>query len=144
MALTRSARIVLLLCVIALALAYLRDPPWLLSYNHGLRAWEVDADGKRVRWTGGHAAFHVPADVRSLTVPARSLKDNPTDWPITALITIDDRPTERVTFQDESWRTITLRLPAPGSRRTRRIDIRLDRVYAGNRGLQLGEVELRR
>lgn len=144
MALTRRAAIAVVLCGAAALLAWLRDPAWVLSYSHGLRPPEVQADGRRARWTEGHAAFHVPADLRSVTLPLRSLKEHPADWPITALITVDDRPIERVTFQDESWRLITVRLPPRGNRRARRVDIKLDRVRSRNLGIQIGEVEFNR
>lgn len=143
MALTRM-RIAVLVCAIVALLAYLRDPPWLLSYTYGLRSWETDADGRRLRWTGGHSSFHVPADVRSVTIPLRSFRETPSDWPITAVVTIDDRAAERVTFHDDSWRLLTLRLPPRGNRRTRRIDIKLDRLHRDNRGIQLGDALLHR
>lgn len=140
----RALRVAVLLCAIVGLLAYLRDPPWLLSYSHGLRPWETGADGTRLRWTGGHAAFQVPSDLRSITIPLRSFRETPSDWPISAVLTIDDRPTERVTFQDDSWRVITVRLPPRGNRRARRIDIKLDRLHSDNRGIQLGEVQFHR
>ena len=141
MAMTGFIRMGIGICAVLGSLAYLRDPPWLLSYTHGLRDWEVDAEERRVRWTGGRAAFHVPSDLRSVTIPLRSVKLTPEDRPITALVSIDDRPAERVTFTDDSWRLLTIRLPPKGSRRARRIDIKLDRVRPGNLGLQMGELQ---
>lgn len=126
-----------ILAVVAL-LGYLRDPPWLINVTSGFsRRWETDEEGTRYRWTRGHASFFVPADARSVVLPMRSVKDTPTDWPITATITIDGRPAQVITFDDESWRPLLLRLPRPGSRNTRRIDVTLNRVRSGQRGLQV-------
>jgi hypothetical protein len=124
-------------------LAYLRDPPWVLSYVYGLQDWQLDSDLRPVRWTAGRAAFHVPADLRGVVLPLRFEKQ-PSDWPRTAVITVDDRPAEQVTFADSAWRNVTVHLPPRGARRARRIDIKLDRVSPGNRGLQLAEVQFLR
>ena len=132
------------LAALVALLAWLRDPPWLLTYAYGFHPAERQPDGTMARWMGGHAAFHVPADLRSITLPLRSFKDSPSDWPITALITIDDRPTERVTFQDDAWRRVTVRLPPRSDRRSRRVDIKLDRVRTRNLGLLVGEIEFNR
>ena len=123
--------------VLGVLLGYLRDPPWILRHTYGLHAAEVQSDGTTVRWTRGHAAIHVPSDLRSVIMPLRSIRESPSDWPITALITVDDVPAERVTFQDEAWQIVAVRLPPRGSRRARRIDIKLDRVRSDNLGIQL-------
>jgi hypothetical protein len=62
---------------------------------------------------------------------------------VTAEISVDDVPAERVTFRDGVWRRVQLRLPPPGTRRVRRIDVRLDRVRAQNHGVQIGEISTR-
>lgn len=124
-------------------LRYLRDPAWLATSTSGLREWETDADGTRFRWTGGHASFFVPSDWNGIELPLRATFDTPADWPIVATITIDNRPAERITLADPSWRRLALRLPPGGSRRVRRIDIRLDRTRDDNRGVQLGEIRQR-
>ena len=141
MALRRRIGFVASLAAVVVLLAYLRDPPWLQTYTYGFHPAERQPDGSLARWMGGHAAFHVPAELRSITLPLRSFKETPSDWPITALITIDDRPTERVTFQDDEWRRVTVRLPPTGDRRSRRLDIKLDRVRSRNLGLLVGEIE---
>jgi hypothetical protein len=110
----RSLALLVTLALAGAALAYLRDPPWLLATASGLRGWGTDRDGTRYRWTGGHASFFVPA--------------------------IDDRPADRVVLADDSWRRLVVRLPPQGTRRVRRIDILLDRTRDGNRGVQLGEI----
>lgn len=128
--------------IIALsAIVYLRDPPWLVNVSSGFGRWETDPSGVRYRWMGGHASFFIPSHVRTLDIPLRAVFDSPSDWPIAATITIDDRSADRLVLTDDSWRTSRLRLPPAAGRRVRRIDIRADRTRPGNRGLQVGEVE---
>ncbi len=139
-----SRRIVIgVVAVLALAaaLAYLRDPPWLMNVTSGFSRWEADQSGGRYRWMAGHASFFVPAGARGIEIPLRARFDSPQDWPISATITIDDRPADRLVFTDDSWKTSRLTLPPRGTRRVRRIDIRVDRTRQGNRGLQVGEVK---
>jgi hypothetical protein len=125
------------------ALAYLRDPPWLITIESGFRAWETDSRGVRARWTGGHASFFVPSGAQFVTVPLRTTFARHDDGPVAVTVTIDDRPADRVTLADDGWRAILLRLPAADRRRVRRVDIRVDRVRSGNRGVQVGEVLIR-
>ena len=124
-------------------LAYLRDPPWILSMTSGMREWESDAAGARFRWMGGHASFFVPSGAQAVMIPLRTTFENTSDWPITATITIDDRPADRVVLSDPAWRWSTVRLPPAGSRRARRIDIRVDRTRDDNHGAQIGEIQVR-
>ena len=119
------------------ALAYLRDPPWLVRVTSGLTRWETDADGTRYRWTRGRGSFFVPSANEFVTFRIRAPREDPRDWPITATITIDDRPADIVKVSEESWTVVRLRLPARGGRKVRRIDIKLDRVRASQRGVQL-------
>ena len=119
------------------ALAYLRDPPWLVHVTSGLADWQTDRDGTRYRWTTGHASFFVPTSAELVTFRMRAPKEDPRDWPITATISIDDRPADVVRVDEEDWSVVRLRLPSGGGRRVRRIDVRLDRVRSGNRGVQL-------
>ena len=139
----RAVSAFIAVAALAGALAYLRDPPWLADQVSGLRGWQTDRDGTRVRWTSGHASFFVPAEWTGLELPLRATFDSPRDWPIVATITIDDRLADRVELADGTWRRIVLRMPARGSRRVRRIDIRLDRVRDENHGILLGEVRAR-
>jgi hypothetical protein len=136
----RSLALLVTLALAGAALAYLRDPPWLLATASGLRGWGTDRDGTRYRWTGGHASFFVPADWTTIELPLRATFESPADWPIAATVTIDDRPADRVVLADDSWRRLVVRLPPQGTRRVRRIDILLDRTRDGNRGVQLGEI----
>ena len=140
MALKRELWITIFCAVAVLAaVAYLRDPPWLLQVTSGLSKWEAGDDGIRYRWTRGRASFFVPADASSAILTMRSVRHLPDDWPITATMTIDDRPVRVIMFHDEEWREVRLRMPPPGSRDVARIDITLDRARYG-RGLQLQQV----
>jgi hypothetical protein len=140
---TRWAVAVIGGAVILAGAAYLRDPPWILSMTSGMRAWETDPAGGRFRWTEGHASFFVPSDARAVEIPLRTTFDGGNEWPITAVITVDDRPADRITLRDPAWHSSIVRLPARGTRRARRIDIRLDRTRADNHGVQVGEVVVR-
>ena len=136
----RSLVLLVALSLAGAALAYLRDPPWLLATTSGLGGWETGRDSTRYRWTNGHASFFVPADWTAIELPLRATFESPADWPIAATVTIDDRPADRVVLSDDSWRHLLIRLPPRPTRRVRRIDIRLDRTRDGNLGVQLGEI----
>ncbi len=133
----RIVSVALIAAALLGGLAYLRDPPWLLHVTSGLSKPERDESGVQFRWTRGHASFFVPADASAVVLTIRSLNDSPGDRPITVTITVDDRPVQIVSFQDESWRDVTFQLPPPGSRRSRRIDLKLDRLRSHHRGVQL-------
>jgi len=141
---SRGFAVFVVVAMIVAAVAYLRDPPWLISLSSGMRGWETDATGARVRWTGGHASFFVPADARVIDLPLRTTFDRPEDWSITVAIAIDDRPADRLVLEDATWHRVTLVMPARGTRRVRRIDIRTDRTRDDNRGVAVGEVGIRR
>ena len=145
MALTRR-RAVFVMAFLAAAIAllgYLRDPPWLLSTTSGMRAWETDADGTRVRWMGGHASLFVPASAHAVELPVRTTFDAPGDWPITVTVTIDDRTSNRLVLSDGEWHSMLVQLPAAGRRNARRLDIRLDRTREDNHGAAIGELRIR-
>jgi hypothetical protein len=146
MALTRRHRILVAATVAAASIAalmYLRDPPWLLHTTSGMRGWEADSEGTRFRWMGGHASLFVPSDARAIEIPVRTTFDQAGDWSVTASVTIDDRPSDQIVLADGQWHSIVLRMPAKGSRRVRRVDIRLDRTRDDNRGAAIGEVRIR-
>ena len=122
------------------ALAYLRDPPWLTGMESGFRRWETASDGMRYRSMAGHASFFVPADARAIVIPARTSFADREDPPVEISIAIDDRPADAFVLRDDSWKLTEIRLPSPGSRRLRRIDVRVDRLRRGLRGADIGEV----
>jgi hypothetical protein len=137
----RHIRLVVLAVVLSLAvplLAYLRDPPWLLATASGFRGWEQGTDGTRFRWMGGHASFFVSANAHTVELPVRTSLVGE-DWPITLSVSIDDRPADRIVLADGEWHSIMLRLPPPGRRRVRRVDIRLDRTRDEDHGAAIGE-----
>jgi hypothetical protein len=127
----------------AVTAAYLRDPAWLLSTTSGIRGWETDERGIKMRWMGGHASFFVPADARSLEIPLRTAFDRPDDWPVSVSVSIDDRPADQLVLADGRWHRIVLVMPPRGTRKVRRIDVRADRTRDDNRGAALGEIQVR-
>jgi hypothetical protein len=145
-AVTRGRTIVVgvVTCALVAAVIYLRDPRWLIDITSGLGGWEIADDGTRYRWAGSHASFFVPSDARRIVLPVRAPFDTPSDWPITATISLDDRDVERLTLREDGWRRVVVTLPPRGSRRVRRVDIRLDRTRRENQGVQIGEVEIGR
>jgi hypothetical protein len=126
-------------CLVA-ALIYLRDPSWLARVESGFRGWETTPDGRRYRWTNGHASFFVPSDAASIEIPARTTFDTRGDPPVLVSISIDDRLADQFVLRDDTWQSRKLRMPAPGRRSLRRIDVRIDRVRPGNRGAQIGDI----
>jgi hypothetical protein len=145
MAMTRVrwALLVVALTALGLTLAYLRDPPWLATMTSGMGAWMTAPDGTRYRWAGSHSSLFVPSTATVVRIPMRATFDTPRDWPITAAISVDDRLADQVTLQDDEWRAVEFRMPPPGSRKHRRIDIRLDRTRRDGQGVQVGEIVTR-
>ncbi len=121
-------------------LAYLRDPPWLITVTSGMRPEKTDSSGRPYRWMGGHASLFVPSDARLVSIPLRTTFDAPADQPVTVSITIDDRPVDRIVLADPEWHLSSFRLPPAGSRRVRRVDLRVDRTRDDNRGAAVGDV----
>lgn len=136
----RALRAGVAIAVLAAALAYLREPAWLAQVESGVRRWETAADGTRYRWTDGHASFFVPASASMLSLPIRAVFEDASDPPVKVSIAIDDRGADEIVLTDGEWRTRRIRMPPPGSRGLRRIDLRVDRLRSGNRGVQIGEV----
>jgi hypothetical protein len=130
----------LALLLVTATLGYLRDPPWLTGMTSGLRNWERSNDGTLFRWAGAHASFFVPSGAHAIDIPLRTTFDDPADQPIVITVTLDDRPVDRVVLQDAAWRHSLIRLPKPGNRRVRRVDIRADRTRDDNHAVQVGEI----
>jgi len=61
------------------------------------------------------------------------------DLPVLVSIAIDDRQADEFVLRDAQWRAHELQLPPPGHRRLRRIDVRVDRVRPGLRGVRRSE-----
>jgi hypothetical protein len=143
MAMSRRAWIASAVTVVIVGsvLAYLRDPAWLARVESGFHRWRSEAE-VRYRWTTGHASFFVPASAARLTIPARVTFEAAADPPVLVRIAIDDRPADEFELRDDRWNARRLLLPPPGSRRLRRIDIRVDRLRSDNRGIQIGEIVL--
>jgi hypothetical protein len=121
---------------------YLHDPPWLAGIESGFRGWETAPDGTRWRWTTGHASFFVPATAAAIVIPIRASFEAADDPRVMVSVSIDDRPADEFALENDAWRMQRLRLPPPGKRRLRRIDIRVDRLRPGHRGVQIGEIAL--
>ena len=126
------------------ALWYLRDPAWLADQTTGLRKWERAADGTRYRWSGRHASFFVAADATRIVVPLATTFDTPEDAQMIVTFSIDDRRAARVLLTNASWTAVTLEMPARGSRRVRRIDVRTSVTREGNHGVMIGEILVNR
>ena len=125
--------------VLASVLFWLRHPAWLAGVESGFMGWQTDAEQTRYRWTAGRASFFVPASASEVRIPIRTGRD--TDgWTVVVTISIDDRVADRVSLTNNAWHVSRVRLPAPGSRHLRRIDIHVDRTVDGSRGVQIGEI----
>ena len=145
MAVTRRAGAAALLVAAVAALWYLRDPAWLAHQTTGLRPWQRDADGRAYRWSGGHASFFVPSDAKQLRVPVATIFDprQPRgDEPMLVTFTIDDRRAARVLLGDPRVQEVILDMPAPGSRRVRRVDVRTNITRESNHGVMVGPVSM--
>jgi hypothetical protein len=128
----------------AALLAYLREPPWLERVESGFHRWQTTAGGRRYRWTTGHASFFVPATAAAIVIPARTTFDDENDPSVLVSVEIDGRPADAFVLKDDEWVERRIRMPLPGRRRLRRIDLRADRVREGNRGAQIGEIVMMR
>jgi hypothetical protein len=135
-------RVIAAIVAVALfgALAYLRDPPWLIGMTTAIRAWQKDAAGVRFRWTGRLAAFYVPSDAKEIRVPVATTFDRSGSEAMVVTFSVDGVRAAGVVLTDPAWREVTIAMPPPGSRRVRRIDVRTEPVRQGNHGVELGEV----
>ena len=140
----RLAKIAVAVAALIGTLAYLRDPPWLARMESGFRSWQTEKNGTRYRSIAGHASFFVPADARVIVIPTRTTFADREDPPVEVSIAIDDRPADAFVLRDRSWKSAEVRLPPPGSRRLRRIDVRVDRLRKGLRGADIGEIAVLR
>jgi hypothetical protein len=123
---------------------YLRDPAWLAEQTTGVRGWQTSADGKRYRWTGGHASFFVPSDASAVVVPIATTFQPGDDKPMLVTFSVDGKRAVRLLLTTSEWQRVTLPMPAPGSRKVRRVDVHTSPTREGNHGVQLGEVQVSR
>ena len=132
------------IAAVAGALWYLRDPAWVAGQSTGLRPWQQAADGTRYRWSGRHASFFVTSDAARIIVPVATTFRTPADTPMIVTFSIDDSRGTRVLLTNASWTPVTLDMPARGSRRVRRIDVRTSVTREGNHGVMIGEAVVER
>jgi hypothetical protein len=137
----RRAGVAALLAAVAAGVWYLHDPAWLIDQTAGLRAEERAADGTLFRWSGGHASFFVPSNAGTIASPVATTFDARGASPMVVAVFVDDARAGGVVLTDEAWHSIAIRLPPPGSRRVRRIDIRTSVVREDNRGVKIGRVQ---
>jgi hypothetical protein len=132
---------------LVLALAYLRDPPWILDVTSGIGSWHEDEAGRRFRWTTrSHASLYVPASAGQVTLPLRLGIARPDGGAVEASVAIDGRAFSRVVLDDPTlWVPVTFSLPARRpSRRAIRVEIFVARLLRRpGLGIQLGEPILR-
>jgi hypothetical protein len=143
MTLTRLRRTAVI-ALLALSAWYLYDPPWLANVSSGLLNWEEE-EGRRFRWTVGHASFFVPSDAATLTLPIRAWFPG-ANGPVVVSVSVDDRWLADVELREPTeWTASTLPLPRRKTyRRHRRVDLRVNRaVPPFNLGVELGVVEAR-
>ena len=138
----RTAMLTTALAVVAAALLYLRDPPWLVDYTTGMRGWQRAEDGAAFRWAGSHASFFVPADAGHVLIPVSTTFTDGDNQPMVVTITVDDERAARVLLQDARWTDVTLTLPPKGNRRVRRVDVRTSRTRADYHGVRIREIKV--
>lgn len=136
----RGISIVVLVVMSSAILAYLRDPPWLIDQTSGLHGWEQPPGQPRYRWSTAHASFFVPADTGTFDIPVSTPMMPGDDTPMLVSVTVDDVLAARMVLTDGSWQPIHVTLPAPGSRRVRRIDLRTNVTRRGFLGVRVGEL----
>lgn len=126
---------------IVAALAYLRDPPWLIDQTTGLRSWEQHPGEPRYRWSGGHASFFVRSDAATIDIPLSTTFDGSDARPMLVTISVDDKIAARLVLSDPAWQHVHLRLPPPAGRKVRRVDVRTSLTREDNHGVRIGEIE---
>jgi hypothetical protein len=134
------------LLTVAAILGYLRDPAWMGGVTSGMRSWEQDPPGTFFRWTMGRATFFVPSNATLMTVPLRAVFPGPNGSPVRVEVRDDGRLVATVDLAEpDAWvRPMVPLTRYTGSRRFRRIDLRISRVVPPfNLGVMTGEVSVR-
>jgi hypothetical protein len=150
MAMSRSVRTaawVATALLLVAALAYLRDPPWLLQVTSGFGTWQEDETGRPCRWTTrSHASLYVARDAALVTLPLRLGLARADGLPVEADLAIDGRVFSTIVLDDPlRWIPVTFTLPSRLSpRRAVRVEIVVRRLLRrGNLGVQVGEPIIR-
>src|SRR5262245_646132 len=129
--------------LLAVLLAWLRDPPWVDGVTSGLGPVVADVDGRPVRWTRGHAVFYIPSSAATLAIPLRARRPRRGFLPVTVRVSIDDVLVDEIVIADEQWQVsnVAVGRMAGTWRRNRRVDLRLSRTLGPQRaGVLLGQV----
>jgi hypothetical protein len=139
----RSAAWVATALMLVAALAYLRDPPWLMQATSGFGTWQEDETGRRYRWTTrSRASLYVPADAQVVTLPLRLGIRRADGAPVEAALALDGRVFSTIVLDDPlRWVGVTFTLPARSwPQRAVRIEIVVRRLLRrDNLGVQVGE-----
>lgn len=132
------------LLLLAAVVFWLRDPPFVRLAETGFRPWGIDERGTRFRWTSGRASFFVPSTVTMIELPLRAAEFQPGFLPVTVDIAVDGRPADQLRLPHTEWVNRRLRLDTRRtSRRYRRIDLRVSRVWSERYlGVRVGEVRV--
>lgn len=107
----------------------------------GLYELHRSRSGTVYRWSMPQAFFHAPPNMRSFEVKVRSIAP----MPQTVTLTAGDRVLETVALKDQSWTTLSSRLPGPDGG-AQWIDMRVDppwRAPGGGRVLGVQTRDLR-
>jgi hypothetical protein len=125
--------------------------------SFGLHGEETASDGRYLRWmSAARTEINVNADATMIELPLRH-EIGAFGEPATAVIEVNGRVLDRVTFSNDDWRLSSLRLrpaEAPWLRGMHRVVIRLDHAWvpasvipgshdARTLGLQVGEIVVR-
>ena len=94
----------------------------LENASAGFSLWQREADGKRYRWSGGHAAFFAPSTSTAVHIPLRA--GTAASSPVEVRFSVDRQESQRIVLQPGSdWTSVRLPLPPDHRGRFVRIDI---------------------
>jgi hypothetical protein len=135
------------LAIVAVTLAYLRDPAWLSGLTSGFTDWDRDEQGAAFRWTTGHSSFFVPSDATSVAIPVRAVFSGGDRRPVVVRIALNDRPAAEALLTDAGWtrvQVICAGVPTYGRRHVR-VDLRISRAWTDDRlTVQVGDIAIGR
>ena len=94
----------------------------LESASAGFSVWQRETDGKRYRWSGGHATFFAPSTSTAVHLPLRA--GTAASSPVEVRFSVDRQESQRIVLQPGSdWTSVRLPLPPDHRGRFVRIDI---------------------